>query len=270
MTIKEKIEVLNELKSSHDLYEELNPAEKAAFNDAIEALKLVDEFERADIITGGRLNGRTQAYKCGFENGKRQAAKDWEKNFDTLTSQMRDATPEENQAIDNYIRKNSINTGINVFDLWDENNTRDKDKDLVSRKEVLDVIQNNAHRYTLASEFQAMGTVEWSAYLISVVDARKLIQDLPRVFTKMDDTGDAISREYVLPKLERLKELCCGDKEALDLIAEVKHAPTVSVEKSSHWIYNVTSVICSQCGKSTEMTTGGVPDRCPYCGARQK
>lgn len=39
---------------------------------AIEALKMVDDFERAQIITGGRLNGRTYAYKCGLEDGKRK------------------------------------------------------------------------------------------------------------------------------------------------------------------------------------------------------
>jgi hypothetical protein len=40
---------------------------------AIEALKMVDDFERAQIITGGRLNGRTYAYKRGLEDGKRKA-----------------------------------------------------------------------------------------------------------------------------------------------------------------------------------------------------
>lgn len=40
---------------------------------AIKALEIVEEFERAQIITGGRLNGRTYAYKCGLEDGKRKA-----------------------------------------------------------------------------------------------------------------------------------------------------------------------------------------------------
>lgn len=40
---------------------------------AIEALDIVEKFERAQIITGGRLNGRTYAYKCGLEDGKRKA-----------------------------------------------------------------------------------------------------------------------------------------------------------------------------------------------------
>ena len=39
----------------------------------ITALEIVEDFERAQIITGGRLNGRTYAYKCGLEDGKRKA-----------------------------------------------------------------------------------------------------------------------------------------------------------------------------------------------------
>lgn len=35
----------------------------------IKALEIVEEFEKAQIITGGRLNGRTYAYKCGLEDG---------------------------------------------------------------------------------------------------------------------------------------------------------------------------------------------------------
>lgn len=44
-----------------------------AFDMAIKALEIVEEFEKAQIITGGRLNGRTYAYKCGLEDGKRKA-----------------------------------------------------------------------------------------------------------------------------------------------------------------------------------------------------
>lgn len=39
---------------------------------AIKELDIVEEFERAQIITGGRLNGRAFAYKCGLEAGKRK------------------------------------------------------------------------------------------------------------------------------------------------------------------------------------------------------
>lgn len=38
----------------------------------IEALKMTEDFERAQILIGGRLNGRTYAYKCGLEDGMRK------------------------------------------------------------------------------------------------------------------------------------------------------------------------------------------------------
>lgn len=40
---------------------------------AIKDIEMVEEFEKAQIITAGRLNGRTYAYKCGLEAGKRKA-----------------------------------------------------------------------------------------------------------------------------------------------------------------------------------------------------
>jgi hypothetical protein len=39
---------------------------------AIEALRTTEDFERAQILIGGRLNGRTYAYKCGLEDGMRK------------------------------------------------------------------------------------------------------------------------------------------------------------------------------------------------------
>lgn len=45
---------------------------QSAQDKIIKILEIVEEFERAQIITGGRLNGRTYAYKCGLEDGKRK------------------------------------------------------------------------------------------------------------------------------------------------------------------------------------------------------
>ena len=39
---------------------------------AVEALRITKDFERAQILIGGRLNGRTYAYKCGLEDGMRK------------------------------------------------------------------------------------------------------------------------------------------------------------------------------------------------------
>ena len=58
-----------QLAVGDDVYTKIDEA----FNMAIEALEIVEEFERAEIITSGRLNGRTYAYKCGLEDGKRKA-----------------------------------------------------------------------------------------------------------------------------------------------------------------------------------------------------
>ena len=67
MTKEQAIEVLHELDGS--LYD----TQQVALDMAIKALEIVEEFEKAQIITGGRLNGRTYAYKCGLEDGKRKA-----------------------------------------------------------------------------------------------------------------------------------------------------------------------------------------------------
>ena len=53
--------------------EDFNRAYDKAYDMAIEALELVNDFEMAHIITDGRLNGRTSAYKCGLMDGQRLA-----------------------------------------------------------------------------------------------------------------------------------------------------------------------------------------------------
>lgn len=61
------IENLKKLKSFH------NGSYGADIDKAIKALEILEEFEKAQIITGGRFNGRTHAYKCGLEDGKCKA-----------------------------------------------------------------------------------------------------------------------------------------------------------------------------------------------------
>lgn len=79
-----KEEAINELKEDKALYmpkEWIEDIDRdtpdgrliTALDMAIKALETVEEFEKAQIITGGRLNGRTYAYKCGLEDGKRKA-----------------------------------------------------------------------------------------------------------------------------------------------------------------------------------------------------
>lgn len=71
MTSKEAIEYnknLREYMSITDKDSEYKFLQEnyEALDMAIKALEIVNDFERANIITGGRLNGRAYAYKCGF------------------------------------------------------------------------------------------------------------------------------------------------------------------------------------------------------------
>ena len=103
MTRKEAIKLLvnatysDEWQGNEDL--------TAAHNMAIEALEMVEEFEKAQIITGGRLNGRTYAYKCGLEDGKRKALekekyyKDLAQSYERTIVQLTEAIAEQQPVI---------------------------------------------------------------------------------------------------------------------------------------------------------------------------
>ena len=87
------------------LLPQVHGAYRDALEMAIEALKLVNDFESAQIITGGRLNGRTYAYKCGLSDGQRLAK--GEKIFNVLPSvqpeprwiPVSEKLPEDRQAV---------------------------------------------------------------------------------------------------------------------------------------------------------------------------
>ena len=53
---------------------------------------------------------------------------DFNKMFEEWLGSMRNPTPEEQDAINNYISSISINTGINIFDLMDEYEENQFDK----------------------------------------------------------------------------------------------------------------------------------------------
>ncbi len=55
----------NNIYLSSELIEALDMGNKA--------LEIVNDFEKARILTGNRLNGRTYAYKCGLADGQRLA-----------------------------------------------------------------------------------------------------------------------------------------------------------------------------------------------------
>lgn len=72
MTQEEAKGILEEIKINDDCLTQYVKGFDEALDIAIKALDTLEEFERAQIITGGRLNGRTYAYKCGLEDGKRK------------------------------------------------------------------------------------------------------------------------------------------------------------------------------------------------------
>lgn len=47
---------------------EISEIHKEFVKESIEALQIIELFEKPLIITGGRLNGRTNAYKCGLND----------------------------------------------------------------------------------------------------------------------------------------------------------------------------------------------------------
>ena len=79
-----------------------------AHNMAIEALEMVEEFEKAQIITGGRLNGRTYAYKCGLEDGKRKALEQETSKDAVSRKAMLDAITEIDENINADIYTNEV------------------------------------------------------------------------------------------------------------------------------------------------------------------
>lgn len=68
-----KEEAIKQLRLGPGINEDVSEEYNDAVDMAIKALEIVEEFEKAQIITGGRLNGRAFAYKCGLAEGKRKA-----------------------------------------------------------------------------------------------------------------------------------------------------------------------------------------------------
>ena len=75
MTKEQAIEILKQRECCRECVVDngdCNDCDKA-FEMAIKALEIVEEFDNAQIITSGSLNGRAFAYKCGLEDGERKA-----------------------------------------------------------------------------------------------------------------------------------------------------------------------------------------------------
>lgn len=130
MTREEAIKIFNTvlLFGSCDCQkEEIEESLKMAIN----ALEMVEKFEKAQIITCGRLNGRTYAYKCGLEDGKRKALEQeprWipvserlpEKNVEVLATTEWGAVTiaEMYGAYDWLIREGTYNADTDEIAAW--------------------------------------------------------------------------------------------------------------------------------------------------------
>ena len=75
MDAPEAIKCLQNLKAALTIEGIYNTSKEKlvlSIDSAVEALRNMEDFERAQILIGGRLNGRTYAYKCGLEDGMRK------------------------------------------------------------------------------------------------------------------------------------------------------------------------------------------------------
>lgn len=78
---------------------------------------------------------------------------------------------------------------------------------------------------------------------------------------------DTISRAYIEPIVEELENICAnGDEHILNLLADIKNAPPVTVEvRTGYWIdRDEKSATCSCCNMNNVL----YGDFCKWCGAR--
>lgn len=81
--------------------------------------------------------------------------------------------------------------------------------------------------------------------------------------------SDAISRAYIEPIIEELENICVNaDEYILNLLADIKNAPSVQPSRKGQWIRevdfgNVPYYVCSECGVESVADT----NFCFECGA---
>ena len=164
--------------------------------------------------------------------------------------EMRDATPEERESIDKYIKSISKPTGVDFWDLEQE-----PCEDAISREDVIALVQ--------CSEYELQDRVDNDAMCD---DVRKLRPVKPQ------PCDDAISRQAVLDILKSSKLNWIVFKRVNDL-------PSVNLQEiTGYWvaqdIHNChTDFKCSECGYIHNfMHLYGEPTAdytyCPNCGAR--
>ncbi len=133
-------------------------------------------------------------------------------------------------------------------------------EDCISRQTVIDTIEswlscddyNEAERHIM----RAMQSV---------------LYDLPPV--NPQPCEGCISRAYIEPIIEELENICVnGDEHVLDLLADIKNAPSVTPQqKVGRWIYVDKAKEHARCSKcdygDVDLFDGKPHNYCPNCGA---
>lgn len=205
------------------IYMSLSEEKKKALDVAFKAMEQADNIP---VMYYPQVDGITPTVV---------AQADGEKVF-----KMRDATPEEREAIDKYIKSISKPTGVNFWDL--------ADGEYISREAVMDCYK------------------KWQPYMATRLhEFEKELSELPSVAIPPDHDGCKDCKyetypEYYYP--------CC----------ECKQNYTDEWQKKPHWIYDesINNWICSEC-KETPKTIGYVGTAefmtehfkyCNHCGAK--
>lgn len=223
---EQAIKILEDLRSYdhdkiYDLYQNKPKSLTDALNMAIQAIQAQQITPTDDFATAlkkisdyeqAQADGEKSCDTCGkshcgdalcFGNDycdwqPKQA--DGEKSF-----KMRDATPEEQEAIDKYIKSISKPTGVNVFDFYKD---KQADGDLISRQTVLDAF------WQLDAELRPSS-------INAILD---MIKQLPSVAIPQDHDG--------------CKDCKYQDKSEYEMpCLECMHNYTDEWERAPHWIH---------------------------------
>lgn len=214
MTNTKASEVLKELKVYTEDLPHYSPDEVAeAIEMAIQALEIVNDFESARIITGGRLNGRTHAYKCGLADGQRLAK--GEKIFNVL--------PLEQQPCEDAVSRKSLEQISQEY--------MDALKNLHEIEALMYVIPLVKRLLDLPS-VQPQTVTEFAD---KCKECGKIQNEFFNFDAPMVKKSDAVSREAVIRLVDQHPNIignrCSG------LIADIKHLPSVTPQASEEDIH---------------------------------
>ena len=179
MTKEKAIKFANCLKNNYTI--DFN--DMADFCDTvIKALEIVEEFETAQIITGGRLNGRTYAYKRGLEDGKRKALEE----INEEQARVIDSSEIDIQKFTEAMKHQPLQV-VNHL----------SEQDCVSRKQALSAIRN----LYPSTPFVRINLEKWHEENKKYFECEDIIKALPPV------TPTQCIAEVKFSK-EELREIC--------------------------------------------------------------